>query len=77
MTTYMRTYSADDLFDMFANDADMVKLAKQPEVEIAQQLSDLAPDMEDTEKVAQLLRSRARTIALNHRFGANREQPAW
>ena len=69
---YTKQYSSDDLFDMFANSADFARLAGQSEQVIASDLVELAPDMEDADAVAGMIKAKARTIALNHRFGRNR-----
>ena len=71
---YAQKYSADDLFDMFANGADFVKLAGQEVSQIASDLRELAPDMEDADAIADDIKVKARTIALNHRFGMNRNR---
>lgn len=69
---YMKQYSADDLFDMFANEADFAKLGRQDESQIASDLLDLASDMEDANDVAAHIKRQARNLALNQRFGSNR-----
>lgn len=56
---YAEMYTKDDLFDMFANQADVEILAKQPVAEIEQQLQELAPDMEDAADVATIIRDMA------------------
>jgi hypothetical protein len=71
---YMEKYSNNDLFDMFANEANFAKLANQTEEQVYSDLLELAPDMEDAEEVAAMIKKNARTIALNNRFGPNRNK---
>lgn len=52
---YAEKYSADELFDMFANDADVFALAKTPTDKIAGDLRQLAPDMEDSREVGKII----------------------
>lgn len=59
MTRYTDQYTKDDLYDMFANDADTARLAKQPTAIVAQQLQELAPDMEDAPEVARIIQNMA------------------
>lgn len=56
---YAETYTRDELFDMFANQADYAKLSKQSERTIAAQLKQLAPDMQDAGAVALIIKRMA------------------
>ena len=49
---YTKQYSANELYDMFANDADVEALRTRPVTAIIADLKDLAPDMTDAELVA-------------------------
>lgn len=60
---YLKEYSEDDLFEMFANQADFNELAAQSENEIVKQLQELAPDMEDAYGVMEIIRRKARKFA--------------
>lgn len=56
---YKNKYSKDDLYDMFAHQANPLDLANQQMSEIRQQLKELAPDMEDDRDVAHILKGMA------------------
>ena len=56
---YAQNYSADDLFDTFANQAHAPRLVHQATDAIAADLRELAPDMEDAEDVARSLQKTA------------------
>lgn len=60
---YAEKYSADDLFDMFANQADVFTLARMPSDKIASELRELAPDMEDSREVGKIIRRHAEAEA--------------
>lgn len=60
---YTDKYSADDLFDMFANQADFRALLHQQSDIIEQQLLELAPDMEDAAEVAVSIKRTAGELA--------------
>lgn len=56
---YTNQYSNDDLYDMFANQADFIRLAQQPLKDISSNLKELAPDMEDADEVAKIIKTKA------------------
>lgn len=56
---YAQKYSADDLFDMFANQAEPERLVMKATDTIAADLQELAPDMEDAEDVARSIQKTA------------------
>ena len=56
---YDKKYSADDLYDMFANQAIPERLVMQPIGTLAADLLELAPDMEDSEDVARSIQKKA------------------
>jgi hypothetical protein len=60
---YTKKYSADDLFDMFANQADFAALANKSVFEVREQLIEMAPDMEDSRKVAHIIKAKAHDLA--------------
>ncbi len=60
---YAQTYTHDQLFDMFANQADFEKLANQDKKQIAADLKDMAPDMEDPGAVTLIIKRMAETLA--------------
>lgn len=59
MKNYASEYSNDDLYDMFANEADVSLLAGQSVDQIAVDLKDLAPDMADAAMVAAIIKDKA------------------
>lgn len=61
MTQYAQKYSSDDLFDMFANQADSVELFAMPQSQMVQRLQELAPDMEDASQVAAIIKHKAQS----------------
>lgn len=63
---YGQKYSANDLFDMFANQADATDMARVKLAVLAQRLNELAPDMEDAAAVAESIRETARVNSLAH-----------
>jgi hypothetical protein len=60
---YMDKYSTDDLFDMFANQADFRALLSQQSDITEQQLLEMAPDMEDVRDVAASIKRAAGELA--------------
>lgn len=59
MKNYMQEYTREQLYDMFANQAEPYRLANQHISEIREQLKELAPDMKDDREVAYLIKSMA------------------
>lgn len=68
---YLEKYTNDDLFDMFANQADVVLLANQALVEIQAQLVEISPDMADAREVAAIVKS----VAYDAAYGPASDKP--
>ena len=71
---YTNKYSKDQLFDMFANQADFTQLAKQSVARIAADLKELAPDMEDANQVALNIKVTAKKYSKDQLFELSANQ---